>query len=317
MSFLISIIIPVYNSEVYLARCLTSVLLQDYSQIEIVLVDDGSTDNSGRLCDEYAEKDHRVRVIHQHNQGASIARLNGLNNARGEYVTFVDSDDWVAKNYLSTLYNIIAVNNVAVSACGIVKVYEGEDNNNEKEVEPTVLLPFDELMPRFFKYEFWGFPGKLYRKSVLENIPFPSATLSEDYYVMSKLYLQERTLAYTPTSLYFYEYHPTSLSHQPLSKRAFEEFENVKGVYELMMDKEPQYADMALSNVVETCIKLTLMAARVADKEPYQEELAKIKQFQHQHIREIIANKTLSWKSKIVMMGLLFCPNLVVKYLAK
>lgn len=102
----VSIIIPVYNTEKYLPRCLDSVLAQSYSNFELILVDDGSVDNSGKICDEYAARDSRIRVLHQDNQGVSIARNNGMAAAQGEYISFIDSDDWVEPDYLMSFINV-------------------------------------------------------------------------------------------------------------------------------------------------------------------------------------------------------------------
>lgn len=308
---LVSVIIPVYNAALYLRRCMESVLGQDYGQIEVILVDDGSVDGSGLLCDEYARKDDRVRISHQPNQGASIARLNGLKIARGEYVTFVDSDDWIDSQYVSTLFQMAAHYKVNVCACGVKHVKEGEEYASDYAIQQPELLEYEELMPRFFKYEFWGFPGKLYLRSALMQIPFPKATLSEDYLVMSKLFIQERKMAYIAVPLYFYEYHPASLSHQKLSKRAFEEFDNVKAVYDLMKKQEPQYANMALANAVETCIKLHLLVLYSPAADSYRVEYSRIQAFLKLHFKEIMFCNSLQWKSKIVVAGLLVSPKMV------
>lgn len=313
MSDLISVVIPVFNAERYLQRCVDAVLSQSYSQIEVILVDDGSTDSSGYICDEYVAKDKRVRVLHQQNQGASLARQNGLRQTRGEYVTFVDSDDWIDSEYLSTLYEMLVKYHVSVGACGVQRVNEGEEFVKKGDDYKIILLKYEDLMPRFFKYEFWGFPGKLYLRSALMQIPFPEATLSEDYLVMSKLFMQERKMAYTAAPLYFYEYHPASLSHQKLSKRAFEEFVNVKDVYELMKEHDPQFSDMALSNVVETCVKLHLMVFQSSEKEFFNREYSQIHSFLKHHSIDIMNCSSLSWKTRVLVVGLLSCPKIVGK----
>jgi len=313
MSELISVVIPVFNAERYLKRCVDSVLDQFYSLIEVVLVDDGSVDDSGLLCDGYAQKDNRVRVIHQENKGASIARLNGLRIARGEYVTFVDCDDWIDNHYVSTLYQSAVQLKVNVCSCDVKRVKEGEEHVCDYVNRQPEVLVYDELMPRFFKYEFWGFPGKLYLKSALMQIPFPKATLSEDYLVMAQLFMQERRMAYVATPLYFYEYPPSSLSHQKLSRRAFEEFDNVKAVYDVMKEKDPQYANMALGNVVETCIKLHLMVLHSQESDAFQMEYSRIHAFLQQHFKEIFFCHSLSWKSKGVVSGLLAFPKMVAR----
>ena len=154
----ISFVIPVYNAEQYLRRCLDSVLSQTYSNYEIVLVDDGSTDRSACICDDYARDYSNVSVYHIPNGGASLARKKGIDVAQGEYLTFVDSDDYIAPDYLSILYHLIERYKTKLSACGVKRTEE-----REKYVPGVIgkeeLLTFEKLMPRFFKYEFWGFLG--------------------------------------------------------------------------------------------------------------------------------------------------------------
>ncbi len=101
---MISVIVPVYNVEKYLDKCLKSILLQDFSDFELILVDDGSTDNSGKICDDFALKDSRIKVVHKENAGPSVARNVGTSVSKGEYITFIDSDDYVDRDYLSILY---------------------------------------------------------------------------------------------------------------------------------------------------------------------------------------------------------------------
>ena len=300
----ISVVIPVYNSSDYLRRCLDSVLNQDFTEFELVLVDDGSTDESGYICDEYAERDSRITVYHKKNEGASLARKYGIERAGGEYVTFIDSDDWVANDYLSKLYGLVKHYKVNVSACSNYKVRE-RSNEIKDCIYKSSLLSFDEIMPRFFKYEFWGFWGKIYLKSSFENLHFPMATLSEDYYVMSQLFNKERQMAYTEEPLYFYEYHDNSLSHQKLSKRAFEEFDNVKAVYDYTKLNMPEYTDYALSNVVETCVKLFKQVNGI-DKIAFQKERSAIKAFLKKHFVEVLICKPLYYKVKIMSISLLF-----------
>lgn len=302
MQRLISIIVPIYNAEKYLERSLTCLLKQTYSNLEFILIDDGSTDNSWRICEEYKKNDSRFKTYHIPNSGASLARKYGLNKSSGEYISFIDADDYIDNKYIEHLYSLILKFKVNISSCKVVRVEtEQEINNNYSE---EYLLKFDELMPRYFKYEFWGFPGKLYKKSIFDNIIFPSATLSEDYFVMAQLFINEQSMAYTDANLYYYEYHPNSLSHTKLSNRAFEEFENVNAVYELIRDKAPLYLNMALSNVVETCIKLISMGQRASTK-TYSIQLKKTQDFLKTHMFKIILTNAIYWKLKIVALKLI------------
>lgn len=294
----ISIIVPIYNASAYLDRCLRCLQEQTYPNLEFVLVDDGSTDESGEICDKIAAIDERFKVFHIANGGASLARKFGLEQASGEYVSFIDSDDYIDHSYITQLYDLVQAYGVGMSACRVQRVRIGQMSPPQTR-GTSALLKLEELMPRFFKYEFWGLYAKLYQKSILDNIIFPAATISEDYYVMLQLFLQERQMAYSDTPLYFYEYHEGSLSHLKLSKRAFEEFDNVKAVYELTQTKVPQYAAMALSNVVETCIKLLSMVRRDSSKE-FSVLATPLSQFLKSHLWEILRTNAIYWKLKVM-----------------
>ena len=127
MNETISIIIPVYNVEKYLNKCLNSVIEQTYKNIEVILIDDGSTDNSGKICDEYAKNDIRIKIIHQQNGGVSTARNNGLEHATGKYITFVDSDDYIEKEMIETMAKKIMKKNADIVICGVTD--RDEENN--------------------------------------------------------------------------------------------------------------------------------------------------------------------------------------------
>lgn len=292
----ISIIIPVFNSELWLGRCLDSVISQRFTEhFEIILVDDGSTDGCGAICDAYAKRFSNITVFHTDNQGASLARKYGLEKALGKYVTFIDSDDYVKDGYLETLYKLAVETDCSITACAV----EGSVGGSESR-EPYILT-YDELMPRFFKYEFWGLVAKLYKRDLFDGILFPSATLSEDYVVMAHLFEKERLLAYSPMALYVYDHHLASLSHTPLSKKAFEEFDNVKAVLDFTSVRMPEYRDYALSNATETAIKL-LVASR---KQPqtYSQQRKELKLFLAQNRREIHSCKPLN--RKVAFLALL------------
>jgi raffinose-raffinose alpha-galactotransferase len=122
MKPLVSVIIPVFNVEQYIERCVESVINQEYKNIEIILVDDGSTDQSGMLCDELATKDERIHVIHKKNGGLSSARNSGLEHASGEWVTFIDSDDWVTEDYVSGMYNTAEMSKADVVIGGVAYI---------------------------------------------------------------------------------------------------------------------------------------------------------------------------------------------------
>ena len=294
---LISVIVPVFNAASFLRRCLDSLLAQTYQKTEIILIDDGSTDGSGKICDEYAVARSQILVFHTENQGASQARHLGLTKASGAFVSFVDSDDYVSPDYLSTLFRLEKVFSLGISTCHVCTKQTLQENVTEKEWQAEVLEG-DSLLQRFFHYEFWGLYGKLYRKQLLVDIPFPKATISEDYAVMTRLFIKSPQMAYTPTPLYFYDHHSGSLSRLPLSTRSFDEFDNVLDVYLLTAAELPAFRLNALSNAVETAVKL-LWASRKA-RVVYKSQRQKLKAFLTEHRKDLRVCPNLFSKTKVL-----------------
>ena len=309
---LISVIVPVYNSSLYLKRCLESLLAQDYTSLEIILIDDGSTDESPQICDHFAEQYSNIKVKHIANRGASLARKIGLDEAQGFLLTFIDSDDYVQPNYLSSLYKALMQENTEIAGCGVLMLKNEDCLDSLEFVDDSkfCLLEGDKLMFRFFNYEFWGLPAALYKRDVFDSIYFPKATLSEDYFIKAQMFVRQCKMAYVDAPLYIYEKHEGSLSNTSLSMRAFDEFVNVRFVYELMQKKEPKYIGPALKNVVETCVKLILMGTaseRINFKQQYQE----IYLFLKGHVGDICDNSHLLFKVKTLALSFLYFPFLI------
>lgn len=288
----ISVVIPVYNSVLYLRRCIDSVLGQTLQDLEIVLVDDGSTDDSGAICDEYAEKFQNIKVYHKQNQGASLARMFGLNSAQSDCVTFVDSDDMVEDDYLERLYNAMNQYGVKIAACDQIKHQEGTDLMVDKS-GGAMLLDDKSLQDRFFKYQFWGFGGKIYHKSIFEGIYFPEYTINEDYVVMAQLFDRYKQMAYVPMGLYHYMTHGESLSHQKLSMRMFDEYYNKLWVRDFYKRVNPTYLKQAEAQLTETCIKLIRCVKQEDKKGQYVEVNNDMQRYLKSHICEILFNPYL------------------------
>lgn len=186
---LISIIVPIYNVEEYLGKCVNSLLGQTIRDIEIILVNDGSTDSCAQICDAYASKDSRIKVIHKKNGGLSDARNSGIKIAKGKYIAFLDSDDWVELNCYEYLYNLIEEQNADIVQCDYVKVYKSEDkivfNKEVKFAEYTgeeaLNLLYGEQYPKTIVV--WN---KLYKKKIFDKIIFPKGFVHEDEFVTYK-----------------------------------------------------------------------------------------------------------------------------------
>lgn len=289
---MVSIIIPVYNSVQFLERCVNCVANQTYKEWELILIDDGSRDGSEILCDEYAKEDVRIKVYHQLNKGASLARKKGIELAQGEYLTFVDSDDIVEDDYLERLVESLQKFHVKIAACDQVKHIEGEDVQIDK-TGMFRLLEENELHERFFKYQFWGFWGKIYHRSVFDDIYFPKYTINEDYVVMAQLFNRYKQMAYVPMGLYHYMTHEDSLSHQKLSIRMFDEYYNKLWVRDFYKKENPKFLQQAEAQLVETCIKLVRCAKREDECGLYNDLVGEMRMYLRSNILSIIRNPYL------------------------
>lgn len=206
MSELISIIIPVYNVEKYLKRCLESVINQTYRNLEIILVDDGSKDSSGKICDEYAEQDKRIKVIHKKNGGASSARNMGLDIAQGNYIGFIDSDDWIELDMYEYLHKLIVSLNVDIAMCEYVCVKKEIKYKKKKE---DIKVYEDINIFNFFyrmngEKSFYSVWNRLYKKDCVEKIRFLENKITEDVDYTYNAYKRAKKVAVSNLSKYYY-----------------------------------------------------------------------------------------------------------------
>lgn len=211
---MISVIIPVYNVEMYLSRCVESVLQQTYSNLEIILVDDGSTDHCGEICDSFSKLDRRVKVIHKENGGLSSARNAGLEVAKGEYVGFVDSDDWIAEDMYETLcaamrddVDITCSGRVYISSDGRYnKFYTGKAKKYTKEEALEEMLLLREIDVSACT--------KLFRRTLFEGVYFPLRRVSEDIPTVYSIIRKARNVVHVGKAKYFYFYRADSISNR-------------------------------------------------------------------------------------------------------
>ncbi|HEL1584849.1 TPA: glycosyltransferase [Streptococcus suis] len=244
---LVSVIVPVYNVEKYLSQCLDSIIHQTYKNLEIILVNDGSTDGSGKICDDYAAKDGRIKVIHQENGGLSDARNKGLDLMTGQFVTFVDSDDYLENNCIHTLYTYACTCKTDIS---IGKFIEFEENtsqflfhnhlNNGNKIE---FLTGDQCLERHHKYFLGIFVtawAKLYRTSLFndsnpcKSIRYPLGVLHEDQYTTHKLFFKSNKIVFVNDYLYVYRVRENSITNTLLSDKRI--MDNIRGLEEKIID---------------------------------------------------------------------------------
>lgn len=210
----ISVIVPVYKVEKYINRCIDSILEQTYDDFELLLVDDGSPDNCGKICDYYQSVDKRIRVFHQENAGQSVARNTALNwvfeKSESEWITFIDGDDWVHIDYLKILFNGANLYNADICQCGMLQTetYVNDKKLNEMSYK---RISVEEALYKEGRFEIDGYAcGKLYKKNLFENIRFPEGMIFEDFYIIPEVVLNASVITEAKYKLYYYFQHNDS-----------------------------------------------------------------------------------------------------------
>ncbi|MDQ1000338.1 glycosyltransferase involved in cell wall biosynthesis [Neobacillus niacini] len=230
----ISVIVPIYNVEKYLPQCIESIINQTYKNLEVILVNDGSPDNSGEVCNFYRSKDNRIKVIHKDNGGLSEARNIGLDNASGDYVSFIDSDDYIHERFYEILFNMIISTNAEIAQCGFTKVYE--EKNIKGNIKNQVIVPTSnknilnkiESLTSLFNQDYvvsvvvWN---KLYRKELFDNIRFPVGKIHEDEFTTYQLLYKSKKLALTKIPLYYYLQRTNSIMGEKFNSKRLDVLE--------------------------------------------------------------------------------------------
>lgn len=240
----VSVIIPVYNVEKYLEECIESVLKQTYKNLEIILVDDGSKDNSGNICDEYAKKDERIKVIHKTNGGLSDARNAGIDIAKGEYITFLDSDDFIEEDMYEFLVKNIEKANADISVCQVYYVYK---DSKQTTHTPDVYLEMNSCdaikYVNMLGYYTVAAYDKLYKREIFEGIRYPVGKVNEDWYVICEVFDKANKIVYSSEPKYNYRKRKGSITDD--KKINLGMMDASKQCLEFVKQKYPEAVQMA------------------------------------------------------------------------
>lgn len=228
----ISVVIPVYKVEKYLDECILSIINQTYKNLEIILVDDGSPDKCGEICDNYSKIDNRIVVIHKENGGLSDARNVGIEIATGNYISFIDSDDYVNLKYFEILYNNIKKYDADVSICSYLKFYDGENLNNDDNIN---YYNNKQIEKKEALYNLYGKNrqnyvvawGKLFDISLFNSLRFPKNKIHEDSFITYKIYINSKKIIYTNNKLYFYRQRENSIMTY-ISEKRLDDIESIE-----------------------------------------------------------------------------------------
>ncbi len=265
---LISVIIPVFNVEPYLSRCLDSIINQTYRNYEVVMVDDGSTDESGRICDKYAIENSFMKVMHKENEGLSEARNNGIEVANGDYITFIDGDDYVEESYIETLVREAISNNSDIVICShktisARKVVNPENNsisNYPKEVIIEKMLYSDPIIG----VSAWA---KLYKRCVISELRYPKGKNYEDTRMTVKYYDRAKTITVVSKSLYNYCLREDSLTSKPYNSGTMDIMEATKEMTSFVLRKYPNMERGVRRKMAWACLSSLAKAIGARDHE--------------------------------------------------
>lgn len=246
----ISIVVAVYNVEKYIDKCINSIVNQSFSNFELIIIDDGSIDKSGEICDNYAKKDSRIKVIHQKNQGLSMARNNGLNIAKGNYISFIDGDDFIHKDMYEVLYQNIINEGADIAVCNYEKVIEDNELFLKKKKSKIIIYSNKAAVKQIVEKSrasmivAWG---KLYKKNLFENIVYPKGMYHEDEFVTYKLLYKASKIVETTQNLYYYLQRKESITGSKYNLKRLDKIKALKEAITFFKDKEDkELVDLAI-----------------------------------------------------------------------
>lgn len=305
---LVSLIVPVYNMQGLLERCMNGILQQTYPNLEIILVDDGSTDNSSALCDAYAQNDKRVWVIHRENGGLSAAKNTGLKNARGDYVTFVDADDTIEPDYVEVLYGLCCRHRVALSACNHHIIYPRQRSTRFAENEGETVIEAREALENicYQKKPDVSSWGKLYEKRLFDGLAFPEGKVYEDTAVFAQLMLRAGKMAYTSRPLYHYILRSDSLSHGKYTTSRLDYMDAVKTFCDAACCRFPELDHAALCRKVFAA--LSVRRYLVNCEKEHKPVRWGLEQFVKKNARTVLMDKNVPKRDKMAVLALLAGP---------
>ncbi len=314
---LISVIVPVYKAEAYLDKCVQSIRNQTYANLEIILVNDGSPDRCGEMCDTYAKEDSRIRVFHKENGGQSSARNLGLDNMTGEYVGFVDSDDWIEPDMYSALYQHIEEHNAQIACCGVYLDYPDGRVSHFNHQYPTdnqvrVFTTDEALRETLQNFRITYSPcDKLYHKDCFTGLRMSVGRIFEDMEILPKWVERAQTVVYDPTPKYHYIMTDSSTIRGTYNLRRMAEADVAREKAEDYKTRHPELYDAAFGRYIAICLNVIHASKGVAECATRRKELIR----QMRGNLPIGAINTLNKKEKIKLQVLrisLFAYNLMM-----
>ncbi len=316
-SFLISVIVPVYNIKEYLERCVRSIMNQTYQNLEILLVDDGSTDGSGKLCEKLAKEDTRIRVFHKENGGSSSARNLGIREARGEYLGFIDSDDYIEPD----MYELLAdgIVRYGLEMAQISRDEVDEEGNRMPDVcippkEEWLITPQEMMNELLMHRGDASFCTRLTKKTLFDGLAFPEGKLNEDFYLLTHMLHKIDKLVVFPKQCYHVFYRIGSNSRKKdkndFSRVFSDNVENADVVMNLVKDQYPELISVAFRF---GCFQRLdyLLHIPIAQMEKENTVYKEIVSYLRRNVRSMLGSSYLTAKNKIYLLLLAMAPKKV------
>lgn len=297
---LISVIVPVYNVEPYLDRCLESIVNQTYRNLEIILVDDGSPDNCPAMCDAWAKKDSRIKVIHKKNGGAGLARNVALDIVQGEYISLIDSDDYIEPHMYEHLLSLMT-DGVDIAECGLLETELDDVTLDDGSYFASGVYTVEQAMKLHIADSVFRQtpPNKLYRRSTIGDIRFPVGNRIDDEFFTYRVIANARKLARTSCKMYAYRQQPGSVMHLSFSMPRLQAVDAKCQRLELLKENFPNLVSPARVNLWYTCLYMGQMSLLHMDRGEQQKAFEKLTAARMQYLLTSEDKRTLPLKQRV------------------
>lgn len=277
---MISVIVPVYNVESYLDRCVQSIVDQTYSDLEIILVDDGSPDRCGSMCDKWAKRDGRIKVVHKENGGLSDARNVGIEIATGDYIGFVDSDDWIEPDMYEKLLKAIQNEDAQISVCGLNRIYDNGYSIDQFVFQDQFTLLTDNIVRAYLCQNTFSTAScdKLYRAELFDVRRFPKGKLYEDAPIIFEILCSINKMVHVGKPLYHYFQRSSSISNRCFSIQKMDHYFFSKDIWKKSLELYPQFKKQADAFWGCKLCELIYAIDESSNKREFQQERSVMKQ---------------------------------------
>lgn len=310
----ISIIVPIYNVENFIHECIDSIIGQTFKEFELILVNDGSTDRSGEICDEYSKKDIRIRVVHKENGGQSSARNTGISLVQGDYIGFIDSDDWVQQNMYQVLYEKAIETDADIIACNIVEYHKDSTKRLYCNDPSDRLFERDAALKEIYLNERLTFSpcNKLYKRKLFKELRFKEGSILEDMDFAYRIIHKSNNIFYTGKPMYFYRYNDQSTMRKTFSKKRLDEYQVRKDMYQFYLANYPKHADEVYAEWYLTGLMLYVNIEKYfkGEKESYKYLLDNDRKI----LKSLIFNPNYNRKKKLLLSLGFISPSLLVRF---